>query len=200
MAYAGTTSFKDLHEIKGIKLTREDMLRSFEAYRFRYEGKLCRISIDAIKKDHADFLFSSDEYGKEAFTLYEGERKAFDLDDDYIMDLEIILDEVTKTSTNERIRVTFTTESEALTEDSPAVEIEEELEEKQQTSEENITEDIPEKKTTTIEFMEEKNDSMVPDKPMSNTFFTFLIWLIVFLVILLIVVIFIAIHKHKLHF
>jgi len=110
IAYAGAVQFKDLGEITGSAITRTDEMRSFEAYRFRFNGDECRLSIQSIAEDSVDFAFQSSSYTGEEFSLKIDEFRSIDVNDDGKVDFSIKVSSITKTPSKERAEMTLSTE------------------------------------------------------------------------------------------
>jgi len=207
LCLAGTTKFFDLYEIKDADITRQELMRSFEAFRFRFNGTLCRIGIDEIKSEEVKFFFTaSDVYIGEKFTLQAFSRKSFDLDKDSKVDFSISLDNVTKSSTRERAIVTFSTsglledlyvETDDDMPDNNTTEIimpdnkaPKQLDKVVEKEEENLTDDFS---------LLQDNDEDYK-KPISSAKFTLVMWFLVLLLILFIVLVLFAIYKKRHHY
>ncbi len=109
-AFAGTSNYKDLYEIKDTSFERTDYLRTFEAFRYRYDGTLCVIGIDSIKTDKVNFFSKCDGFNYyESFTLLEYDKNFLDINLDNNIDISLTLDDIVYENGKKRIQLTFST-------------------------------------------------------------------------------------------
>jgi len=202
LCLAGTVQFHDLYEITTQDITRQEIMRDFEAFRFRYNGDQMRIGINHIEKDEVNFFITSfDVYPDENFTLKMFEGKSFDINDDNIVDFSISLDNISIAASRERTLVTFSTIGLISNLEQP-------INETDNRTDNNVVVD----NDTAVKVINDDNLSgglvaiedlgLVDDRgrPLSAKKFTFMVWLIVLLFIVLIVLTFYTIYKRKHHY
>ncbi|MCB9358970.1 hypothetical protein H6503_03500 [Candidatus Woesearchaeota archaeon] len=208
-AYAGATQFKDIGEIMNEDIYRQDSLRYFEAYRFRYDDIVTRIDIIELRDDEVDFaLNSNDRFIDEQFSMKEGDKKSFDLDKDNKVDFSLILDEIELSPTRRRITATFTTEyispltQKPVVEDDgslliPEVNVSDSYNDDSEDVEVIITDDDD----LGIEYMDsdEQQSASVSDtdKALSEGTFSLIAWILVLLILIIIIAAFFAIEKKR---
>ncbi len=187
ICFAGSTQFKDLYEISNKSITRNDTMRAFEAYRFRFNGAEVKLTIDTMTPEKVYFSIISNTYEDKEFALEKFSKKSFDLDNDGLVDFTFGLDEIIMSNTKRRITTMFSTE-EAMgietfeLDDIPIVEddtvVEEDVKPKNITTE-NLTDDY--------ELLLDQEEEVEDDsKPMSSMSFNLVIWLIVLLIVVVI--------------
>lgn len=206
---AGTVQFYDLYEITTQDISRQEIMRDFEAFRFRYHGDQMRIGINYIGDDEVSFFITSfDVYPDDNFTLKMFEGKSFDINGDNIVDFSISLDNISVTASKERTLVTFSTTG--------LISNLEQLDNLTENQIDNNTDDTNKgpslNDNITVKVIKDDNLSgnlvaigdlnIVEDKgkPLSAKKFTLMVWLIVLLFITLIVLVFYVIYKKKHHY